>query len=159
MKAHDAYALACRLARDWNLWGERASDADMDGIVPFENTENSVVEHLCHELAHAALLGIAPGPALANRVSAAIRVMEVLEPTAVDQNELETFSVVMDVLTSLGIKYDRQVMAEAAEIQMHCNEDPREMIDAVWNEFEHTPRRAAAVQTVLETLQREGGCP
>ena len=140
--------LAARLDKKWTL----NAPADDESIVPFKDPRDARLEHLLHELGHAVLLGVEPGPMLSLRIGAETgRLKNWPFPGAralMEENELETFAVVMRVLPRLGIRCDRWTMCDAAQIQVELR--PEE-IEAFWSAFEADEdwRCEAAAQEVL----------
>lgn len=138
------YAAARRLNERWEAG---AADAD-DCIVPFENPEATYLEHVCHEMAHAVLLGLEFGPQLSDRVEAAVdRLRTSYGIEASELNETQAFAVVMGVFDVLGVPYDRADMFEANRMQVHYM---RESIADVWSNFRCTDAINKIARVLIE---------
>lgn len=128
-----------------------------DTIVPFADVRAGIVEHVCHELGHALLLGVARGPDLPKRIGKAIYALAAVDPDAeieprshlCDVNEIETFAVVMCVFDDLGIRYGMGDMIDA--VKMQVGGGPRR-IRRAWRAFRNTDVCAAAVAEILSEL-------
>ena len=147
-------ALAVRLNNEWTLNSVEGFD---DNIVPFLNPEDSLVEHMLHELGHAVLLGLEPGPDLAARVSKALKAGEHNEELFAETNEMWTFAVVMGTLRRLGVRFTLVDMLSAAEVQC-CYVEPKE-IPTVWRLFRRTEAYEAAIQEVIHIISEQLHAP
>lgn len=134
-------------AKRLNLrWHANAADTD-DCIVAFENPDATYFEHLCHELSHAILLGIMPGPHLADRVEKTLENFE-----ASELNETHAFAVTMGVFDSFGLPYDESDMVEANAVQVGYS---RRDIPRIWSEFRCQKEYSNAVDRIANIFLEE----
>ncbi len=141
------YRAAQAADRAWSL----ETPEDMP-IVSFEDERYGLVEHLCHELAHAALLGVKAGPRLSDRVSYAIRHLDDdrLDNDREEQNEVETCAVVLGVLYGFEIAVDRHHMRDVATAQTGWSQA---QVDLYWDGFIGEPRYHQALDEVSARLR------
>jgi len=128
-----------------------------DTIVPLADERTSVVEHVFHELGHAALLGVPLGPNLSKRISA--HFMKALQESewdteAAQENEIQTFEVVMAVFDRLEIEYDRGVMVDALRVQLRDDLSNEEVYER-WRLFRATEACTAAANRIVDLVTRE----
>lgn len=93
-----------------------------DGVVPLEDPRLEAVEHVCHELAHALLLGIPvirKHTVLSDRIEVALRE---LDGEAAECNEALCFVVERAVLPELGIEVEEAALYDALLVQVRSAE-------------------------------------
>src|SRR5262249_17772638 len=123
-----------------------------DTFIPFVDPRLGVIEHVCHELAHAALLGLLYGPNLPERISRTLKRRDHSDPeTPSERNEVETFAVVMEVFERLRFSIEEGVMLDAAGIQVNWQEID---IENAWESFRGTTRCHEAADRVSFMLDR-----
>lgn len=136
-------------------WGCLALVGD-EAVVPCTTRDLEVAEHVLHELAHAALLGVEPGPNISDRLGVLIRD---LDSRDADLNEVEAHRVVMEVFARIGYQVGAAAFVEAAALQMQELSTDARTIERRWRRFRRTTRFEAAVQTVLAALLEHEGAP
>lgn len=139
------YLRAQRIAQEYDL--EVLQEDDI--IVPMGDLRKERIEHILHELAHGALLGLLYGPRLAERVS---RRVQALGSADADQNEVETYAVVMAALDRLRLSYDPQVMYEALQPVLGT-EPAQEQVQGLWDDFGVTVPCVRAVDRVISLFE------
>lgn len=129
-------------------------------LVPFEDDRISTIEHVFHEMAHAALLSVKFGPKLAKRVSRHIDGLRgdtyhgqrMVGLTKAELNEIQTFGVVMTAVRKLGFDFDIRDMVAAVQVQVNILEE-QEVCD-IWKHFMPTKRCERAADRIIKTLKR-----
>lgn len=136
-----------------------------DSIVPMRNFKLSDTEHVIHELAHALLWGL--------DINDETVIEKMGEQTHTEQesqvNEIEAFSVTMEVLRRLGAgdEIEEAAFLDALiTFQLHGFEYPKEWsypekrqehwVRTQLAEFHTTDRGKAAVQTLVDLFAKEG---
>lgn len=128
-------------------WAEGYHEQNVPGCSPAD----AALEHLVHELSHAALLGMVFGPELSERVGHRLR--QRLWCTISDANEVSTFAVEIDVLRALGAQVDEVIMAEACRDKV-----PQLSVETIRSEWEIArtfPAHGAAVRKVMYAFSDE----
>jgi hypothetical protein len=139
--------VAAQLNTRWHCHGGKGDDAIISCVDP----RIEILEHVCHELAHAVTLGIQLGPELAARIGAFVRLTASNEPDGLDfgeDNELHCHAIVMRVMRRLGFSVSTDVFFAAAEMQI----DGLRNIAFVWRRYMRTTQFEAATQSVLAIL-------
>lgn len=116
-------------------------------------------EHIIHELTHCVLLGVSfdgPPEELIDR--RLVKAMESMSRQDQCINEIETFSVVMEVMRRLNIEFDEQDYLVQIPIQLGGFEVPDgwSMEDWVHRDvsmFCSTERGRAAVETIIKLME------
>lgn len=140
-------AVADTLNKIWHLHAETGDDA----IISAADPELEVLEHVCHELAHALTLGIRLGPGLASRIGEGIRTILHNQPDGnefAEDNELECHAIVQRVLRLLGFRVSSIDFYAAAEMQLNEHRN----ICMYWNKYRRSTQYEAAVQAVMAVL-------
>ena len=132
----------------------RLNANDPKGVyIEFDDPRDTYLERICHELAHGALLGLPPGPLLGYRVDLAAEALKKKPGRAArrasDDNEIETYAVVMEVFRRFGVRVDRAIML--AKCKRMASSEAHVVLSA-WRAFRTDLRREAAVQSVLAVL-------
>lgn len=125
-------------------------------------------EHVIHELAHCILfeLDLEPADTLMKRLG---EHTQSIDENDAQLNEIETFSVVMEVLRRLGLKLHEDDFTAALEIQTHGFEPPTEYVrlpsrtsgkwtNVKWTlhhmrHFHETKRGRRAAQQLIDMLK------
>lgn len=127
--------------------------ADNKGQIYFADERKAGIEHVCHEMAHAALLGIKIGRNLTDRVDITVaQLRHEKGSNAADRNEIDTFAVVMSVFRRLGLSFRQEAMVKEAWSQTRW---PRSRIMRRWRDFRRRPEHKQAVRILLGVLQME----
>jgi len=148
---HDLEQVYKRAYQLNELWELDALEGE-DALITFPDERMSVVEHVCHELAHAYLLKIRFEIGLSTRV--ANRLADYDDLGAL--NEVKTFSVVIGVLQKLDIPVHDGDMRDALHAQVNKNTWPQFMIHKVWRGFETTTTHFRAVRRISRLLLQGG---
>jgi hypothetical protein len=129
-------------------------------LIPFEDDRVSMIEHVFHELGHAALLGVKFGPRLSKRVSGNISGLigdtyhgaRSVCLSKSQRNEIETFGVVMTAIRKLGFDFDIRDMVAGVLVQVDILNE-QEVCD-FWKWFMDTKRCERAADRIIKTLKR-----
>jgi hypothetical protein len=121
-----------------------------------------ILEHVAHELAHGISLdlGRPKGKRYSDNVGDWFRDIKHREGDNddtwqfCDANEVETHTVVMRVMKSLGLETSREAFISAAEMQMESDYKRPEVI-AILRRFSRTTRCRATADEVLSVLLEE----
>jgi hypothetical protein len=132
-----------------------------DAIVVHEGYEKgdyriSDSEHIIHELAHCVLLGVSfdkPHDELLNRLDAKMRSLSHRDQCI---NEIEVFSVTMEVMRRMNITFDEQNYLTQLLRQLNGFEAPEgfDTGDCV-RAFHTTGRGKVAVETIIKMLEEK----
>lgn len=149
------YKASLRLSGRWGLSSDHVYD---EPLVPFDDPRKSVVEHVCHELGHAALLHlpferIPPRNAdLSWRIARALNRLAHRDYDKAELNEIETFAVAMRCLDRLHIAVDREVMVQ--QLQVVAMRERLEIL-AIWRHLRRQGRFRRACRRVLTAVAEE----
>lgn len=158
IKLQRLYTVAKGMDRAWGL---HASESEADDVVPCRDHRVSVVEHACHEMGHALLLGLLPGPSLAYRIGLALSSKPIRRSSyaqhrrvgwgANETNEIQTFAITIAAMTLMGFECVVEVFAEACEVQVGGSK--KDIIKAI-RSFERTRRCLRLAKRIVREFQK-----
>lgn len=129
------------------------------GMLSVDDGRLARVEHVCHELGHAVLLGIGLGPKLEDRVEAELKTdwasklarVHIGRWTRAELNEVQTFAVEMAAMEALGFELDYGVFEGMCLGQVFGT---REIVRAEWDAFRSTKRCQRLAQRIVAVFGR-----
>lgn len=108
-----------RLRRLYNRAAALAERLGPIGAPVFDDDGTfGVFEHLCHELAHAFILNIEPGPGFSGEIE---KTLKTFSPDKAIENEAEAWAVEWYALSSVGAPFEWGDVVEGAAVQ-GCDE-------------------------------------